>query len=114
MVYGITCSLGFATIENFEYVYINNGDFSHLTIAAFRAFSAIPLHSLNGIIMGFYFGYFAINNNFKFLGYCILLPIIFHGTYNFFTDIYFIFAICVLIIMFVFVIKIYKDFKNQF
>lgn len=114
VIYGITCSLGFATLENFEYVYINNGDFSHLTIAALRAFSAIPLHGLNGIIMGFYFGYFAVNNNIKFLGYCILLPIIFHGTYNFFTDINFMFAIGVLIIMSVFVRQIYKDFKINF
>jgi hypothetical protein len=64
--------------------------------------------------MGFYFGYFAVNNNIKFLGYCILLPIIFHGTYNFFTDINFMFAIGVLIIMSVFVRQIYKDFKINF
>lgn len=114
IIYGITCSLGFATLENFEYVYFNNGDYSHLTVASLRAISAIPMHGLNGIIMGFYFGYFAANNNIKFLGYCILLPIIFHGTYNFLTDFNFLFAICVLIIMAIFVRQLHKDFKINF
>jgi RsiW-degrading membrane proteinase PrsW (M82 family) len=114
IIYGITCSLGFATLENFEYVYLNNGDYSHLTVASFRAISAIPMHGLNGIVMGFYFGFFAVNNNIKFLGYCILLPIIFHGTYNFLTDFSFLLAICVLIIMGVFVRQLYKDFKINF
>ena len=114
IIYGITCSLGFATLENFEYVYLNNGDYSHLDIAGLRAISAIPMHGLNGIIMGFYFGFFAVNNNLKFLGYCILLPIIFHGTYNFLTNFNFLLAISVLIIMAVFIRQLYKDFKINF
>lgn len=114
IIYGITCSLGFATLENFEYVYLNNGDYSHLTVASLRAISAIPLHALNGIVMGFYFGFFAINNNIKFLGYCILLPIIFHGTYNFLTNFNFLLAISVLIIMAVFIRQLYKVSKINF
>ena len=114
IIYGIACSLGFATLENFEYVYLNNGDYTHLSVASLRAISAIPMHGLNGIVMGFYFGFFAVHNNIKFLGYCILLPIIFHGTYNFLTDFNFLFAICVLIIMAVFVRQLYKDFKIDF
>jgi RsiW-degrading membrane proteinase PrsW (M82 family) len=114
IIYGITCSLGFATLENFEYVYLYNGDYSNLTVASLRAISAIPLHGFNGIVMGFYFGFFAVNNNIKFLGHCILLPIIFHGTYNFLTDFNFLFAIFVLVIMAVFVRQLYKDFKINF
>ena len=48
VVYGTLISLGFATFENYEYVYVWNGDYSSLSIAALRAVSAIPLHACCG------------------------------------------------------------------
>ena len=58
VVYGCLISLGFATYENFQYVYLSNFEISSLYIAGIRAISAIPLHACCGIIMGYYFIYF--------------------------------------------------------
>ena len=50
IVYGVLISLGFATLENYHYVirFIEHGQ----EIAILRAFSAIPLHAMCGVIMG--------------------------------------------------------------
>ena len=55
VVYGSLISLGFATYENFEYVYFYEFEISPLEIAIIRATSAIPLHACCGILMGYYF-----------------------------------------------------------
>ena len=56
IVYGTLISLGFATLENFNYVY--SAEYFGMqasTLALIRAFTAIPLHAGCGIIMGFLF-----------------------------------------------------------
>ena len=58
IVYGTVISLGFATYENIEYVYLMYGDQS-FQIAILRAISAIPLHASCGVIMGYYIGLYA-------------------------------------------------------
>ena len=85
IVYGVLISLGFATLENIEYVYLYNPDQS-LVISIMRAFTAIPLHSMCGVIMGFMFGFYIFYGVKKYLVYSILIPIIIHSTYNFLTD----------------------------
>jgi RsiW-degrading membrane proteinase PrsW (M82 family) len=85
IVYGVLISLGFATLENIEYVYLYNPDQS-LVISIMRAFTAIPLHSMCGVIMGFMFGFYIFYGLKKYLVYSILIPIIIHSTYNFLTD----------------------------
>ena len=85
IVYGVLISLGFATLENIEYVYLYNPDQS-LAVSTLRAFTAIPLHSMCGVIMGFMFGFYIFYGVKKYLAYSILIPIIIHSTYNFLTD----------------------------
>ena len=62
LVYGVVVSLGFATYENYTYVYewaeiiakeenVGYAELSYL-IALGRSYSAIPMHGLNGAIMG--------------------------------------------------------------
>lgn len=109
--YGITVSVGFALLENFHYVYVLFKNYSD-QMALDRSYSALMLHSLNGIVMGFYFSFFAINKDKKFLGFCILLPIIFHGTYNFLVSIYPLYGYCVIVIMVLFIFQVYRNFKN--
>ena len=58
IVYGCLISLGFATYENYEYVYLIEFEISNLSVAIIRALSAIPLHACCGIIMGYYFIFF--------------------------------------------------------
>jgi RsiW-degrading membrane proteinase PrsW (M82 family) len=81
IVYGVLISLGFATLENYEYVvrFIEYGE----EVAILRAFSAIPLHAMCGVIMGFYFGianFYTVENNYV---KALLIPICIHGAYNF-------------------------------
>ena len=93
LVYGVVVSLGFATYENYTYVYewaekiakdegYNFTELSYL-VALGRSYSAIPMHGLNGAIMGYYFGMYAFTGNKNFLILSLLLPYIFHGFYNF-------------------------------
>lgn len=51
IVYGVVASLGFATLENMLFVFEGG-----LSVAASRAFTAVPLHAFVGAIMGFYVG----------------------------------------------------------
>lgn len=96
VVYGTLVSLGFATFENYQYVYIYNGEYSSFSIAALRAVSAIPLHACCGIIMGFYIGNYLKANLRINLLLALCVPIIVHATYNYLSDYYMIFLLGVM------------------
>tara|TARA_Y100000816_G_C26082380_1_gene570658 strand:+ start:572 stop:1375 length:804 start_codon:yes stop_codon:yes gene_type:complete len=85
VVFATSASLGFAAIENIQYVHLGETENQAFDIAFARAFSAVPLHGLCGIIMGIFFGLaaFAERNNKKYLFYALAIPIVIHGTYNF-------------------------------
>ena len=93
LVYGVVVSLGFATYENYTYVYEwastiaaeENLDFTKFSyiVAKARSYSAIPLHGLNGAVMGYYFGLYAFSGKKKYLILSLILPYLFHGFYNF-------------------------------
>ena len=93
IVYGTLVSLGFATFENYEYVYVWNEDYSSFSIAALRAVSAIPLHACCGIIMGFYIGRYFKSNSRKHLLLALFVPITAHATYNYLDTFYMIFLV---------------------
>ena len=93
LVYGVVVSLGFATYENYTYVYEwastiakeENFDFIEFSyiVAKARSYSAIPMHGLNGAVMGYYFGCYAFSGNKRYLALSLILPYLFHGFYNF-------------------------------
>ena len=93
LVYGVVVSLGFATYENYTYVYEwastiakeENFDFIEFSyiVAKGRSYSAIPMHGLNGAVMGYYFGCYAFSGNKRYLALSLILPYLFHGFYNF-------------------------------
>ena len=85
IVYGVTVSLGFATYENYDYVFrlAELWEIDPYQMAIWRSYSAIPLHGLNGCIMGFYFGMYSFTANKKYLILCLLIPYLIHGFYNF-------------------------------
>ena len=85
IVYGVSVSLGFATLENYEYVFIlaEKWEIEPYTMAILRSYSAVPMHGLLGCVMGFYFGMYSFTANKKYLVLCILIPFIIHGLYNF-------------------------------
>ena len=114
IVYGVTASLGFATLENIDYVFNTNwgGVITAHDIAFYRSFSAIPLHGLCGVIMGFYFGKYVFTSDQKYLSYSILIPILIHGSYNFIVGFNFLLALLVIIISLIFSIKFHSSLKK--
>ena len=83
--YGVAVSLGFATLENYEYVFIlaEKWEIEPYTMAILRSYSAVPMHGLLGCVMGFYFGMYSFTANKKYLILCVLIPFVIHGLYNF-------------------------------
>ena len=85
IVYGVVASLGFATYENYDYVFrlAESWDIAPEQMAIWRSYTAVPMHGLNGAIMGFYFGLFAFTANKKYLVLSLITPYLLHGFYNF-------------------------------
>ena len=99
IVYGVVISLGFATLENIEYVYFSK--YVALDTAIIRAYSAVPMHCLCAVVMGYYFGSYVFSGEGKYMGLALIVPIVFHGTYNFlcaFSNNYFLFVVFILLI----------------
>ena len=86
IVYGITASLGFAFWENLEYIYIydDKNIKDALQTSWVRAFTAVPSHAFDGVIMGFFIGkhYFRKNKSNINLVLAMLIPVILHGFYD--------------------------------
>ena len=87
IVYGVAVSLGFATLENYEYVFIyaEKWEIDPYQLAIWRSYSAVPMHGLLGCVMGFYFGKYAFTAEKKYLILSLLIPFLVHGFYNFLT-----------------------------
>lgn len=85
IVYGITASLGFAFWENLQYIYMPDREISEsLQVAWSRAFTAVPSHAFDGIIMGFFIGrhYFRDYKTNTNLILALLIPVTLHGFYD--------------------------------
>ncbi|KZN95873.1 glutamic-type intramembrane protease PrsW [Aeribacillus pallidus] len=81
IVYGVSISLGFATLENILYL-IANG----VELAFGRAIFPVPSHALFGVIMGYYLGKSKFSNDRlkkRWLFYSLVIPFLLHGTYNY-------------------------------
>ena len=112
IVYGVVASLGFATYENYDYVFrlAETYNLERIDLAYIRAFSAVPMHGLNGCIMGFFFGKFVFTGKRRFLSFSLIFPFLFHGAYNFLvpTNYY----IAVLLIMLFMALKLHNELKK--
>ena len=114
IVYGTLISLGFATLENFNYVY--SAEYFGMqasTLALIRAFTAIPLHAGCGIIMGFYFGLYVFRGGEKYIIYSLVIPIIVHGFYNYIAGINFLILIFYVIILGIFVYNLHGIYRLE-
>ncbi len=81
IVYAVSVSLGFAAVENIFYVFSNQS----MQVGLLRAFTAVPGHTIFGIVMGFYIGLarFSTNNKGKWLLRAFVVPWLIHGVYDF-------------------------------
>lgn len=95
IVYGVVVSLGFATYENYDYVFrwAEEWGIDPQQMAIWRSYSAVPMHGLNGVIMGFYFGLYAFTAKKKFLTLALIFPYLIHGFYNFVSSPYHYFIV---------------------
>lgn len=80
IVYAVSVSLGFAAIENIFYVF--EGSYQ---VGFLRSFTAVPAHTLFGVMMGYYLGLakFKPERKKEFLLKALMIPWLFHGTYDF-------------------------------
>ena len=110
IVYGTAISLGFATLENFQYVFqlVPEGD--ALTVAMLRAFSAIPMHAACGVMMGYFFARYIFSGERKAILWSILVPIIFHGSYNFTVGHSLGFGIAIIVTMIILCDRLHREF----
>jgi RsiW-degrading membrane proteinase PrsW (M82 family) len=81
IVYAVSVALGFAAIENLFYVFSNNS----MQVGMLRAFTAVPGHTIFGIVMGFYLGLarFSEKERGKWLLRAFIVPFLLHGVYDF-------------------------------
>jgi len=88
VVYFGVAALGFAITENLGYVFINSdGNAAQALMTGFvRTTTAVPLHALSGMIMGYHMGMFRFARTTaertKNLIEAFLLPILLHGVYD--------------------------------
>ena len=115
IVYGVTVSLGFATLENIYYVYFLSDyfDTSQQALAVLRSFSAIPAHAVFGATMGYFFMKYAFIKKENNLALCMIVPILLHGAYNYFAYTSFIIALLVIIISWILVLRAFSRLKKS-
>ena len=113
VVYSVFTSLGFATVENIIYIFLDGS----IGIGIYRGLIAIPGHTCFAIFMGYYLSMaklYSINNNYKQERLnkikSIIIPIILHCIYDYccFAGTYLF-----LIIFFVFIINLYLYAHNK-
>lgn len=85
VVYAVSVGLGFALLENIEYVFSYG-----LETAAVRAVTAVPGHACFAIFMGTWYGAAKKYSNFgehgksaRYSLLALLVPVLMHGTYDF-------------------------------
>ena len=118
IVYGVAASLGFAAYENIDYIKYFAEKTSIIDISLIRTFSAVPMHALCGVIMGFFITLSIFNkkNNYLFLVLARLIPVGMHGLYNYSLSSNLIshqMANVVLFLSFLSAIYLFKEMKNK-
>jgi len=114
IVYGVTVSLGFATLENIYYVYLLADYFetTSMTLAILRSFSAIPAHAVFGIFMGYFFMKYSFIKKGDNLFLAFLVPYILHGCYNLFVTLNFAFALGLILISWIIALRLFSRLKK--
>ncbi len=115
IVYGVTVSLGFATLENIYYVYILSDyfDTTSRSLAILRSFTAIPAHGIFGATMGYFFMKYTFVQKQNNLAMCFIVPILLHGVYNFFASSYFIISLLTVIISWIVLLRAFSELKKS-
>ena len=115
VVYGITASLGFATLENIYYVYFLDDYFkvTSMELAVVRAFSAVPAHAAFGIIMGYFFMRYAYIKKQESLILAFFIPMLLHSLYNFYAITNFLISFALVIFTWIFGIRMFLSLRKK-
>ena len=117
IIFGVSASLGFAMIENWGYVtnaLVGDGFSAAKELAVIRALTAILLHMICGIMMGFYLIDYIFGEGKKiYLILSLLFPVCLHGFYNFIITSDYMSYYWVIILVAVFLIRINFIFEKQ-
>ena len=115
IVYGVTVSLGFATLENFYYVYVlaDYYETTSMSMALLRSFSAVPAHAIFGVFMGYFFMRYAFIKKGDNLIFAFLVPFTLHGCYNLFTMSNFIISLILIIVSWFIALKMFSKLKKR-
>ena len=114
IVYGVTVSLGFATLENIYYVYLlaDYFDTSSMALAIARSFSAVPAHAVFGVFMGYFFMKYSFIKKGDNLLFAFLIPFVLHGCYNLFIASNFFISLLLILISWIVALKLFSRLKN--
>ncbi|MFS1512319.1 glutamic-type intramembrane protease PrsW [Chengkuizengella sp. SCS-71B] len=80
IVYGVSISLGFATLENIIYAFSYSASFTTLLL---RGLLPISGHAIFGVIMGFYISKAKFLSQKKYLCLALALPVLWHGSFDY-------------------------------
>jgi len=114
IVYGVTASLGFATLENIYYVYLLADDFeiTSMALAVIRSFSAVPAHAVFGIFMGYFFMKYSFIKKGDNLFFAFIIPFVLHGCYNLFLNSNFYVALILIMIAWIVALILFSRLKK--
>ena len=114
IVYGVTVSLGFATLENFYYVYILADHFNttSMYLAVVRSFSAVPAHAVFGVFMGYFFMKYTFIKKGDNLFFAFAVPFVLHGCYNLFTTSNFLVSLLLILISWIVALRLFSRLKK--
>ena len=114
IVYGVTVSLGFATLENIYYVYLlaDYFDTSSMSLALVRSFSAVPAHAVFGLFMGYFFMKYSFVKKGDNLFFAFIIPFALHGCYNLFTISNFLVSLALILISWIVGLRLFSGLKK--
>ena len=114
IVYGVTASLGFATLENFYYVYLLADYFqtSSMSLAVARSFSAVPAHAVFGVFMGYFFMRYSFIKKGDNLFFAFTIPFVLHGCYNLFVVSNFYISLLLIFVSWIVALKLFRELKK--
>ena len=114
IVYGVTVSLGFATLENIYYVYLlaDYFDTTSMALAIVRSFSAVPAHAVFGVFMGYFFMKYSFIKKGDNLFFAFIVPFVLHGCYNLFVSSNFYVAFLLIVISWIVALRMFSRLKK--
>ena len=114
IVYGVTVSLGFATLENFYYVYLlaDYYETTSMAMAIGRSFSAVPAHAVFGVFMGYFFMKYSFIKKKDNLLFAFIVPFVLHGCYNLFVTSNFYISLLLILISWIVALRMFSILKK--